>query len=266
MIGNSKGGVGKTSVTKNLSFALFQKGKRVLMIDLDSQADLTTSCGVEPLLTEQEKEDFYTISRLMDDVNDNKTLPPVEEIIRMADGVDFIPSSKVLTSIESELGSDFHKLETLKRIVDMFRPSYDFILMDMGPKEGGLVAAALAASDYVIIPTFLEKNSMKAVLSIMTEIRKVPKKLNPNLKIMGVLISLLDLRTKHSKRTLEELKEAFGKSGLLFKTAIPVSVKQIEAMDECLPVGVYDKRTRAALAFDELAQEVISRSKRKGAS
>ena len=204
-IANQKGGVGKTCTTLNLGVGLAERGGRVLLIDLDPQANLTMSLGwTNP------DEQTTTISTLLYKTANEQTLKPGEGILQHPEGVDLIPSSIQLSGYEANLLSEFGRESVLRQYIDGVRPLYDYILIDCQPSLNILTVNALVAADSVLIPTQPQYFSTAGLQMLFQTIHRVQCKLNPELRIEGVLVTMMDRRPLFSRDLVEKLRENYG--------------------------------------------------------
>lgn len=272
---NQKGGVGKTTSVVNLSVALVKEGKKVLVIDMDPQANTTTGLGVDKegdsvydlfneILENKEKE--IELEENEEDKDnkenkDNKEAPKkidFSKYINKTDsGVLLIKSESSLSGLEVELVSldPVSRTEVLKEIVERFEEEYDFVLIDCPPSLGLLSINALVASDSIIIPIQTEYYALEGVSELMNTYKLVKDSLNKKLEIEGVLLTMFDKRTNLSYEVVEEVKSYFKNK--VFKTMIPRNVRLAEAPSYGKSVLEYEERSKGATAYKMLAQELI---------
>jgi len=254
---NQKGGVGKTTTSINLSSALGHLGKKVLLIDLDPQSNSTTGLGLNKAdITKS----VYDVIIHSCDIS--------EAIIKTKfKNLSIIPSSIFLSGAEIELiqtasqSSDFIIGDQLKLQIDTIRDRYDYILIDCPPALGVLTTNALAASDSVLIPVQCEYYSLEGVSQLLNTILLTQNKINPKLDIEGVLLTMLDGRTLVGLEVVEDVRKFFKEK--VFNTIIPRLVRLVEAPSHGKPILEYDPQCRAALAYINLAKEVIERNGNK---
>lgn len=250
--GLQKGGVGKSSVVRNLAFSLFQCGQRVCMVDFDPQANLTMSCGID-----QPDELPLTIAHLMECAMNGEELPDKDDYIRTSDGVDFIPSSKYLSAIETEMRMEIGCEGLLRDIVSVIEDAYDYILIDIEPTEGILSANALTASDGILIPMDLQLFAMAGVSQILTTTVKIRRRINPKIQIVGIVFNRYDNRTNLSQQVIDDVTSTYGQQIHLFKASIPQTVYIGESHYHGKPVGLHKPMCGASVAFQKLAQELM---------
>src|SRR5881296_4309813 len=243
---NQKGGVAKTTTTLNLGVALKEKGHEVLLVDLDPQGNLTMSQGWNP----------DEIERSMFDVLVHKL--PIEEIIRVAE-VDVAVSSIDLAGAELALSSMIGRERALETALVSVKAKYDYILIDTPPSLGLLTINALVASDGVIVPVQCEYLSLRGLVQLENTLSMIRENLNPHVAIGGILPTMYDTRTLHSREAIEILEENFG--DLVFKTRIRKTVRYAEAPVKGSSIIKYDPTGPAAEAYRSLAKEVLDGAK-----
>jgi chromosome partitioning protein len=243
---NQKGGVAKTTTTLNLAVAFKEHGFRVLVIDLDPQGNLTMSQGMNP----------DSIERSMFDVLVHRL--PISEIIHVAE-VDVAVSSIDLAGAELALSSMIGRERALEKSLLEVRDKYDFIMIDTPPSLGLLTINAFVAATGVIVPVQCEYLSLRGLVQLENTLAMVRENLNPEVKIEGILPTMFDRRTLHSREAVEILEENFG--DLVFKTRIRKTVRYAEAPVKGSSVLKYDPSGTAAEAYRELAKEVLDGAK-----
>nr|WP_129361006.1 MULTISPECIES: AAA family ATPase [unclassified Kocuria] len=245
---NQKGGVGKTTSTINLGAALAELGRRVLMVDFDPQGALSAGFGVNP------HELDTTIYNVM---MDRKV--EVHEAVRTTDfeNIDLLPANIDLSAAEVQLVNEVAREQVLSSALTKLKDDYDVILIDCQPSLGLLTVNALTAADGVIIPLICEFFALRAVALLVDSIEKVQDRLNPNLQIDGVLATMFDSRTLHSKEVIARIIDAFGDK--VFDTVIKRTVKFPDATVSAEPILSYAPTHTGSIAYRELAKELISR-------
>ena len=239
---NQKGGVAKTTTTLNLGVALAEREMKVLLVDLDPQGNLTMSQGLNP----------DTIERSMFDVLVHRL--PIQEVIHHTE-VDLAVSSIDLAGAELALSSMIGRERALEKALAPVRETYDFVLVDTPPSLGLLTINALVASNGVIVPVQCEYLSLRGLVQLENTLSMIRENLNPDVGIEGILPTMYDKRTLHSREAVEILQENFG--DLVFDTKIRKTVRYAEAPVKGTSVLKYDPSGNAAQAYRQLAKEVL---------
>ena len=244
---NQKGGVGKSTTAINLSAALGEQGKQVLLVDLDPQGNTTSGLGVEK---GQLDKCIYNV--LLEDT-------PIEDVIipDVCEGLDLVPATINLAGAEVELVSEMARENRLKDAVGSMRGKYDYIFIDCPPSLGLLTVNSLVAADKLIIPIQCEFYALEGVTKLLDSMKRVKTRLNPTLDIYGILLTMYDGRTTLSKQVAAEVRNYFGRQ--VFDVVIPRTVKLSEAPSYGIPITQYDPTGKGAQSYIELAKEVISR-------
>ncbi|MDT3425228.1 chromosome partitioning protein [Paenibacillus forsythiae] len=245
-IANQKGGVGKTTTSVNLGAGLATLGKRVLLVDIDPQGNTTSGVGIN-------KADvancIYNI--LIDDI------PPHEAIQETKiEGLHIIPATIQLAGAEIELVSTISRELRLKKALGLVKQNYDYIIIDCPPSLGILTINSLTAADSVIIPIQCEYYALEGLSQLLNTVRLVQKNLNPYLQIEGVLLTMLDARTNLGIQVIEEVKKYFQEK--VYRTIIPRNIRLSEAPSHGQSIITYDRRSKGAEVYYELAKEVLS--------
>ena len=244
-IANQKGGVGKTTTAINLSASLAKKGKKVLLIDGDSQGNATSGVGIE-----REEVHVSTYDVLINDES-------IENVIMKTKtkNLDICPSNIDLAGAEVELVSVMSRETRLKERIDEIRNRYDYIIIDCPPSLGLITLNAFTASDSVLITLQCEYYALEGLGKLMDTIGLVKKHLNKCLEIEGTLFTMYDSRTNLSNQVVKEVKDYFGDK--VYKNIIPRNVKLSEAPSFGMPITEYDSKSKGAKAYEKFAREVI---------
>ena len=255
-ITNQKGGVGKTTTTFNLGVALAKQGKKVLIVDVDPQSNLTTYAGWY-----NEDELKYTLSDLMEQSMNDETIKTQESILHHKENIDLIPSSLNLSALETSLAYAMSREYTLRNCLSVIKDNYDYILLDCQPSLGMLTINALASADSVLIPVQSQYFALRGMTDLFKIINKVRRQINPTLKIDGVLLTLVDRRTNLSKEIEKQIRDNYGSMLKLYDTQIPLAVKTAESTSQGESIFSYDKNGTVAEAYSSFAKEVLEDGK-----
>ncbi|MHA6763705.1 ParA family protein [Streptacidiphilus sp. PAMC 29251] len=245
---NQKGGVGKTTSTINLGAALAEYGRRVLLVDFDPQGALSVGLGVNPM-----ELDLTVYNLLME-----RGLTADEVLLKTAvPGMDLLPSNIDLSAAEVQLVSEVARESALARALKPLLPDYDYVIIDCQPSLGLLTVNALTAADSVIVPLECEFFALRGVALLTETIEKVCERLNPDLRLDGILATMYDSRTVHSREVLARVTEAFGDH--VFHTVIGRTVRFPETTVAGEPITTYASNSVGAAAYRQLAREVLAR-------
>ena len=245
-VANQKGGVGKTTTCINLCAALTDRGARVLLCDMDPQGNSTSGMGVDK---NKAAPNIYNV--LIEGID------AAGVIVKTKHG-DVLPSNKILSGAGVELVTTQSREFVLKNVLANIRDKYDYVLIDCPPSLEMLTLNSLCAADTVLIPVQCEYFALEGLSDLMTTIRMIKKALNPALDIEGVLLTMYDARTNFSAQVAAEIKKFFNRK--VYNVSIPRNIRLAEAPSHGRPVTVYDGPSRGALAYIELAKEVIKRN------
>ena len=248
-IANRKGGVGKTTTTLNLAYSLKELGKKVFVIDLDPQANLTRCFDVgnteniknigHLLMTEMEEESYL-----------------VEDYTKSYDEIDIIPSSIYLSAVETQMRVETGSERILFEIVNQIKEYYDYVLIDTSPSLNILTINALCASDSVLITADTQLFAIVGISELLKTIQKIKKRVNASLKIKGILLTMCDNRTNLSKLLTQQVEEMYQGKIEVFQTKIPKTVKVGEAIYSGQSIKKYVKGSSVDIAYDNLAKEI----------
>lgn len=244
---NQKGGVGKSTTAVNLAAALGEKGKHILVVDLDPQGNTTSGFGVEKIMGMKSIYDG-----LMNDTSAEELILSTNEA-----NVHIIPATIDLAGAEPELAVVISRETRLDDVLKQVKGNYDFIIIDSPPSLGLLTINSLAAADELIIPIQCEYYALEGLSKLLDTIKLVKVRLNQSLEVQGVLLTMFDARTTLARQVSEEVKEFF--TDKVYKTIIPRSVKLAEAPSYGQSILTYSSSSKGAQAYRELAKEVIKR-------
>ena len=250
MIGAMKGGVGKSVSVFNLAYSLQNRGKRVLAVDFDPQANLTTCFGAEDV--------DVAVGDLIMAVIEDEELPEREEYIWERNGVDFIPSSIQLSAVEAKLRLEMGTEKMLATILEPLKGDYDYILIDTSPSLGALNINAMAAADEVIVTVNPQLLAMMGLQDFLKSVKKIKSRLNEKLNVAGILLTMCDARTILCKTITEQVAETFQGQIRIFESKIPNTVKVGESVYYSEPLIEYAPDSNACRAYNKLAGEVIA--------
>ena len=248
-IANQKGGVGKTTTSINLSACLAEKGKKVLLIDMDSQGNTTSGFGFE-----KNELDKTVYEVLREEVSIEEAIIPVEECF---ENLFLIPANRNLAGAEIELVTRENMQHILKKQLEPIKDEYDFIVIDCPPALGMLTVNAMTAADSVLVPIQCEYYALEGLTQLIHTINLVKKKLNPLLELEGVVFTMYDSRTNLSLQVVENVKDNLKQN--IYKTIIPRNIRLAEAPSHGLPINKYDTKSSGAESYRMLADEVMSR-------
>ena len=244
---NQKGGVGKSTTSVNLAAALGALGKRTLLVDLDPQGNATSGFGLN-----KNQRELCIYNALLGDTDIAAIIEPVE-----VENVFVVPATIQLAGAEIELVSAFSRETKLKTILESVGDDFEYIIVDCPPSLGLLTINALTAADGLVIPIQCEYYALEGLSKLLDSVRLVKTHLNADLEVFGVLMTMYDSRTRLAQQVVDEVRDFFGPK--VFKTLVPRTVRLSEAPSFGKPVTLYDPLGKGAVAYNNLAKEVIER-------
>ena len=245
-VANQKGGVGKTTTCVNLCAALAERRVRVLLCDMDPQSSSTSGCGIDK---NNRLPNMYSV--LIEGAD------PADAIVKTPFG-HLLPSNKIMSGAGIELVTRRGREFVLKNVLEQIRGNYDYIFIDCPPSLEMLTLNSLCAADTILIPVQCEYYALEGLTDLMTTIRLIKKSLNPSLDIEGVLLTMYDSRTNFSSQVAAEIKKFFRQR--VYNVSIPRNIRLAEAPSHGRSIIAYDRTSRGAIAYMELAKEIIKRN------
>lgn len=250
-VANQKGGVSKTTTSINLGVALVRLGKRVALVDADAQGHLTLGLGFP-------KKIRVSLKNMMENIIMGMEFDPMEAVLRHKEGIDVIPSNKMLTGTDLSLITVENREKVLKEYLELLEDNYDYIIIDCMPSLGMLTINALSAADSVLIPVQPQYYAADGLVELLSVVKGIKQRFNPGLEIEGILFTMDSSRYNNSKRNKQAVKMAYGKEMRIFEKSIPRSEAIAETASEGVSIFAYDSRSKGAKSYAELAEEVLN--------
>ena len=253
VVGNQKGGVGKTTTTSNLEIGLAKQGKRVLLVDADAQGSLTASLGFhEPDKLEG------TLATIMANIINEEEMEPQYGILHHSEGIDLMPGNIELSGLEVSLVNVMSRETILRTYIEQQKDRYDYILIDCMPSLGMITINAFASADSILIPVQAAYLPVKGLEQLIKTIGKVKRQINPKLEIEGILLTMVDNRTNYARDISNLLIENYGSRVRIFENSIPLLVRAAEISAEGVSIYQHDPNGKVASAYQSPTEEVLA--------
>ncbi|MDD3278729.1 MAG: AAA family ATPase [Lachnospiraceae bacterium] len=254
-IANQKGGCAKTSTSINLGIGLVRLGKRVLLVDNDPQGHLTLGLGFPKNLR-------VTLKNMMENIIMGVEFDPKEAILNHKEGVDLVPSNKLLTGMDMSLITVEDREKVLKEYLELLEDDYDYIIIDCMPSLGMLTVNAMTAADSVLIPVPPQYYAADGLVELLKVVKNTKKRYNPEIEIEGILFTMDASRYNNAKRNKKAVIDAYGAELRIFEDTIPRSEAIAETASEGISIFAYDKKSKGADSYEKLALEVLNHGKK----
>lgn len=250
-VANQKGGVSKTTTSINLGVGLVRAGKRVALVDADPQGHLTMGLGFP-------KNVRVTLKNMMENIIMGVEFDPKDAVLSHKEGVDIIPSNKLLTGMDMSLLTVEDREMVLKEYLELLEADYDYIIVDCMPSLGMLTINALSAAHSVLIPVQPQYYASDGLMELLKVVKGIKQRFNPKLEIEGILFTMDSSRYNNSKRNKQAVKNAYGDEMRIFEDSIPRSEALAETASEGVSIFSYDIRSKGAKSYEKLVQEVLN--------
>lgn len=252
-VANQKGGVSKTTTSINLGVGLARAGKKVALVDADPQGHLTMGLGFP-------KNVRVTLKNMLENIIMGVKFDPKDAVLRHKEGVDVIPSNKLLTGMDMSLLTVEDREMVLKEYLELLEKDYDYIIIDCMPSLGMLTINALSAAHSVLIPVQPQYYAADGLTELLKVVKGIKQRFNPKLEIEGILFTMDNSRYNNSKKNKRAVKDAYGDKIRIFEDSIPRSEVIAETASEGVSIFSYDIRCNGARSYEILVQEVLSRA------